>query len=64
MHHKRRMAVCFGAQSAPYDAKGSRKNNFTFYPSRIQVIFARSEDTKSSKELAIPPVLHLQIEQI
>jgi hypothetical protein len=44
--------------------KGARKNYFTFYPSRLQAIFARSEDAKSSKELAIPPVLHLQIEQI
>jgi hypothetical protein len=44
--------------------KGSRKNNLTFYTSPIQITIAPSEDTKSSKELAIPPVLHLQIEQI
>jgi hypothetical protein len=25
-----------------FGTKGSHKNNFTFYPSRLQVIFARS----------------------
>jgi hypothetical protein len=44
--------------------KGPRKNNFPFYPSRLQAIFVRSAAAKSSKELAIPPVLHPQIEQI
>jgi hypothetical protein len=44
--------------------KGPRKNNFRFYPSRLQAIFVRSEGAKSSKELAIPPVLRPQIEQI
>jgi len=43
---------------------GSRKNNFPIYPSRLQAIFARSEGTKYLKELAIPPVLNPQIEQI
>jgi hypothetical protein len=30
-------------------AKGSRKNKFTFYASRLQVTFARSSASKSSK---------------
>jgi integrase len=47
-----------------HGTKGPRKNNFPFYPSRLQAIFARSEGAKSSKELAIPPVLRSQIEQI
>jgi hypothetical protein len=46
------------------DIEGSRKNNFPFNPSRLQAIFARSEAAKSSKELAIPPVLQPRIEQI
>ena len=33
----------------PADLKGSRKNNFTFYASRSQVIFVRSSTPKSSK---------------
>ncbi len=45
------------AMLSPVSAKGSRKNNFHIYPSRLQAIFARSEAAKSSKELAIPPVL-------
>jgi CubicO group peptidase (beta-lactamase class C family) len=48
----------------PGSPKGPRKNNFRFYPSRLQAIFVRSEGAKSSKELAIPPVLRPQIEQI
>jgi rare lipoprotein A len=44
--------------------KGPRKNNFPFYPSRLQAICARSERAQSSKERAIPPVVRPQIEQI